>query len=171
MNKVSMYENSVPVFINMLKNLKSILKKGIKFAKTKNIDETVLINSRLAPDMFPLSRQVQIATDIARRGAARLADMKIDTVNDDEKSMSDLVNRIDNTIKFLQSIKPEQMEASGKKIFEIKAGGRELNLTGRKMLFYFSYPNLFFHITTAYNILRHNGVNLGKIDYLGNIKK
>ncbi len=168
---ISMYQASIPVFISMLENLKQILKKGEAFAETKNIEEGVLINSRLAPDMFPLSRQIQITTDVARRGIARLADMEIDNVEDNEKTIPELIIRVDNTIDFLKSIKPEQVDGTEEKAISLKAGGHTLNFTGIKMLLNFSLPNFYFHITTAYNILRHNGVELGKMDYLGNPMK
>jgi len=168
---ISMYQASIPVFISMLENLKQILKKGEAFAETKNIEEGVLINSRLAPDMFPLSRQIQITTDVARRGIARLADMEIDSVEDNEKTIPELIIRVDNTIDFLKSIKPEQVDGTEEKAISLKAGGHTLNFIGIKMLLNFSLPNFYFHITTAYNILRHNGIELDKMDYLGNPMK
>jgi len=168
---ISMYQASIPVFISMLENLKQILKKGEAFAETKNIEEGVLINSRLALDMFPLSRQIQITTDVARRGIARLADMEIDSVEDNEKTILELIIRVDNTIDFLKSIKPEQVDGTEEKAISLKAGGHTLNFTGIKMLLNFSLPNFYFHITTAYNILRHNGIELDKMDYLGNPMK
>jgi hypothetical protein len=168
---ISMYQASIPVFISMLENLKQLLRKAEVFVEKKNIEQEVLTNSRLAPDMFPLSRQIQIATDIARRGIARLADIEIDSVEDNEKTITELINRIDNTIDFLNSIKPEQVDGTEERALSFKAGGHTLNLTGEKMLLHFSLPNFYFHITTAYNILRHNGVELGKMDYLGNPMK
>ena len=168
---ISMYQASIPVFISMLENLKQILKKGEAFAETKNIEEGVLINSRLALDMFPLSRQIQITTDVARRGIARLADMEIDSVEDNEKTIPELIIRVDNTIDFLKSIKPEQVDGTEEKAISLKVGGHTLNFIGIKMLLNFSLPNFYFHITTAYNILRHNGIELDKMDYLGNPMK
>lgn len=164
---LSMYEGSIPVFISMLKNLNGILKKGETFAQAKNIEPEVLLNSRLAPDMFPLSRQVQIATDLARRGVSRLAGLDIESTEDNEATFTELIERVDKTIAFLKSIKPEQIDGTEQKELSIKAGGQNLNMTGLMMLMHFSLPNFYFHITTAYNILRHNGVELGKMDYLG----
>lgn len=168
---ISMYQASIPVFICMLENLKQILEKGEAFAETKDLEQGVLTNSRLALDMFPLSRQIQITTDIARRGVARLEDIEIESVEDNEKTITELIDRIDNTIDFLKSIKPEQVDGTEEKALSLKAGGHTLNFTGIKMLLNFSLPNFYFHITTAYNILRHNGVELGKMDYLGNPMK
>ena len=167
---LSMYEGSIPVFISMLKNLNGILKKGEEFANNKNIEQDVLLNSRLAADMFPLCRQVQIATDLARRGASRLAGLEIESTDDNEVTFAELIERVDKTLDFLKSIKPEQLEGTEQKELSIKAGGQTLNMTGLMMLLYFSLPNFYFHITTAYNILRHNGVELGKMDYLGKPK-
>lgn len=167
---LSMYEGSIPVLISMLKNLNGILKKGEAFAQAKNIEPEVLLNSRLAPDMFPLTRQVQIATDLARRGVCRLAGLDIESTEDNEASFPELIDRVDKTINFLTSIKPEQVEGTEQKELSIKAGGQTLNMTGIMMLLHFTLPNFYFHITTAYNILRHNGVELGKMDYLGKTK-
>ena len=166
--KLSMYQASVPVFVHMLDNLREFLKKGELYAEQKMFAPEVLINGRLAPDMFPLSRQVQIATDIARRGVARLAGIEAPVMEDNEKSFTDLYARIDKTIEFLKSIEPEQVDGSDEKPISFEVRGHTLNFFGMGMLLNFSLPNVYFHITTAYNILRHNGVGLGKIDFLGN---
>lgn len=164
---LSMYQASVPVFIHMLQNLREFLKKGELYAEQKMFPPEVLTNGRLAPDMFPLSRQVQIATDIARRGTARLAGIEAPAFEDNENSFADLYARIDKTIEFLKSIKPEQVDGSDEKPISFEVRGHTLNFFGMGMLLNFSLPNVYFHITTAYNILRHNGVGLGKIDFLG----
>ena len=166
---ISMYQNSIPVFIHMLGNLSAILKKGEEFAKAKGFEPEVLVNSRLAPDMFPLSRQVQIACDIARRCIGRLAGLELSPIEDKEKSFADLQARIDTTITFLKTVKPEQVDGSEQKPIVVEIPGNKLNFNGAGFLTTFSLPNLYFHITTTYNILRHNGVELGKRDYLGNI--
>ena len=165
---LSMYQASVPVFIHMLQNLREFLIKGELYAEQKMFAPEVLINGRLAPDMFPLSRQVQIATDIARRGVARLAGIEAPAMEDNEMSFTDLYARIDKTIDFLKSIKPDQIDGSDEKPISFEVRGHTLNFYGMGMLLNFSLPNVYFHITTAYNILRHNGVGLGKIDFLGN---
>lgn len=166
--KLSMYQASVPVFVHMLQNLREFLKKGELYSEQKMFSPEVLINSRLAPDMYPLSRQVQIATDIARRGVARLAGVEAPVFEDNEKSFSDLYTRIDKTIEFLESIKPDQVDGSDEKPISFEVRGHTLNFFGMGMLLNFTLPNVYFHITTAYNILRHNGVGIGKIDFLGN---
>jgi uncharacterized protein len=165
--KMSMYQVSVPVFVHMLENLREFLKKGEVYAEQKMFSPEVLINSRLAPDMLPLSRQIQIATDLARRCVARLAGIEAPVFEDDEKSFTELYVRIDKTIEFLKSIKPEQVDGTEEKPISFEVRGHTLNFHGMGMLLNFSFPNIYFHITTAYNILRHNGVGLGKIDFLG----
>lgn len=168
--KLSMYQASVPVFIHMLENLTAFLKKGEVYAEAKNFAPEVLIHSRLAPDMFPLSRQIQIATDIARRGIARLAGLELPGSDDNERTFADFYARINNTIDFLKSIKPEQIDGTEDKPISFEIRGNTVNFTGMQMLLYFSLPNIYFHVTTAYNILRHNGIELGKPDFLGKLQ-
>lgn len=167
---MSMYQASVPVFIRMLNNLDHILKKGEEYARVKNFEPEILLNSRLAPDMFPLSRQIQIATDIARRGVARLIDDDVTSVPDDEKTFADFHDRIANTVAYLSSIQPEQVDGTENKKLTVKVRGNSIEFTGIRMLLDFSIPNLFFHVTTTYNLLRHNGVDLGKADFLGELR-
>jgi len=164
---LSMYQASVPVFIRMLNNLAGFLKKGEAHAKDKKFETDVLINGRLAPDMFPLSRQVQIASDVARRCVARLAGVEPPKYEDNEKTFAELYARIDKTIAYLQGFSPEQVDGTEDKPLTIEVRGKPLDFTGMTLLLFFTFPNLYFHVTTAYNILRHNGVDIGKEDFLG----
>ena len=166
---ISMFQASVPNFINGLNNLSAILDKAASYAEAKKIDQSVLVNARLAPDMFPLSKQVQIATDIVKGGAARLASVEIPSFSDDEKTFAELKERIAKVIAFLQTIKSEQIDGSEEKDINLKVGGYELNFKGQGYLLNFVIPNFYFHITTTYSILRHNGLDSGKKDFLGSI--
>ena len=165
---ILMYQSSIPVFIHNLNNLSAILKKAENHSEAKKIDHTVFLNSRLAPDMFPLVRQIQIVSDTVKAGAARLAGIEIPSFEDNETSFSDLQNRISKTIKFLETIKPEQIDGSEEKKISYVQRGKENNFIGLPYLLNWVLPNLYFHITVAYSILRHNGVEIGKKDYLGN---
>lgn len=162
----SMYTNSVPVFIHVLKNLSAILQMAESSATSRNIDPSVLINSRLAPDMFPLSRQIQIASDMVKGGGARLAGVENPKFEDTESTFEELQARIGNTINFLETLTPEQINGSEEKHIKIQAGPSEFEFKGLQYLNHWVFPNLYFHVVTAYNILRHNGVVLGKRDFL-----
>jgi hypothetical protein len=164
---MSMYQASIPQLVKMLTNLSNILKKGEAFAKEKNIDGAVLVNARLAPDMFPLSKQIQIACDQVKNGMARLAGVEPLKFDDHESTFEQLQERITKTIAFAKTITPAQLEGSETK--EIKFSIKEWNFefVGDQYLLTWIIPNFYFHITTAYNILRHNGVEVGKSDYLG----
>ena len=164
---MSMYQASIPQFTKMLSNLSNILKKGEEFAKAKNIDGTVLVGSRLAADMFPLAKQLQIACDQVKNGMARLAGVEPPKFDDNESTFAELQERIAKTIAFAKSIKPEQVDGTEAK--EIKFSIREWNFefVGDQYLMTWIIPNFYFHVTTAYNILRHNGVEIGKSDFLG----
>lgn len=164
---LSMYQASVPTFIRFLGNLSAILKKGEAHATAKKIDPSVFINARLAPDMFPLSRQVQIATDIAKGCAARLGGIAVPTFPDTEATFAELQERIAKTVSFLKTVTPAQVDGSETREIVLKVGGRDLNFKGQDYLLSFASPNVYFHITAAYAILRHNGVELGKGDFLG----
>ncbi len=166
---VSMYQISVPVCIRALTNLDNFLRKGQAYASEGNVKETVLLKSRLALDMFPLIKQVQIASDISKGVGARLAGIENLKFDDTEKSFAELYERLHKTVEFLSSISPEQLDGSEEKIVELKLPGIQMSFKGIDYLFSFALPNLSFHITTAYNILRHNGVKLGKADYLGDL--
>jgi hypothetical protein len=167
---LSMYEASVPTFIHTLGSLKSILQKGAAHAEAKKIDPSVLVNARLFPDMFPLSRQVQIASDAAKGAAARLAGIEPPKFEDVETTFEELIARIDKTIDFLKSVTPAQFEGAEERTVTITIPRATLTFTGLKFLRHWALPNFFFHVTTAYNLLRHNGVEIGKADYLGQIQ-
>ncbi len=165
--QINAYTASIPVYTHMLTALKAVLEKGQAFETAKNIHFTTLPNMRLAADMLPLTKQVQIACDNAKGCAARLAGVENPKWEDQEASLTDLVTRVQKTIDFLATFKPEQFVGCEDKTIEIKAGPRELKFTGDQYQLYFAMPNIYFHITTAYNILRHAGVELGKRDFLG----
>lgn len=164
---ISIYQASVPVFIRMLNNLIGILEKAAAHAEARKIEPAVLINSRLYPDMFPLARQIRIATDAALSGAARLAGMEPPKFEDNEATFADLIERIRKTIAYVSGFKPEQIDGSEKARIELKLRDSTLTLDGMTFLLNRVLPNFYFHITTAYDILRHNGVEIGKKDYLG----
>lgn len=164
---LSMYQAPIPVFIFMLENLSKILDKANVHAETKKIDPTIFVNGRLAPDMFPLSRQVQIATDIVKGCAARLAGIEVPRYEDNEISFSDLQNRIIKTRVFIEGFSASQIDGSEARAITLKFGSKELSFLGQAYLLNFVLPNFFFHLTTVYAILRHSGVEVGKTDYTG----
>jgi len=164
---LSMYQASIPVFIRVLNNLSAILDKAAAHAAAKKIDPSVLINARLAPDMFPLSRQVQIATDGVKGCAARLAGVEVPSFPDTETTFAELKARVAKTVDFLKSVDAGQIDGSETRQISLKFGGQPTSFGGQDYLLTFVYPHVLFHVTTAYDILRHNGVELGKMDYLG----
>ncbi len=164
---LNMYEASIPVFIRILGNLSAILDKAAAHAEAKKIDQAIFINSRLAPDMFPLSRQVQIATDMVKGCAARLAGLEVPSYEDNEITFADLQARIAKTVAFLQSVSAEQINGSEGRTVTLKVRGKEVSFLGQFYLLNFVLPNFYFHVTATYAILRHNGVDLGKMDFLG----
>ncbi|MEZ0317228.1 MAG: DUF1993 family protein [Methylophilaceae bacterium] len=164
---LSMYHASTPVFIRGLNNLSAILDKAAAYAESKKIDPGILVNSRLAPDMFALARQVQIATDAVKGCVARLAGIEIPSFEDNESTFADLQARIAKTIAFLQSVDASQIDGSEERTVTLKIRGKEASLLGQPYLLSFVLPNFYFHLTTTYNILRHNGLEIGKMDYLG----
>lgn len=166
---ISMFNASVPVLIRQLKNLGNILDKAIAFAAEKKIDGSVLVGYRLAPDMLPFSSQIQIASDNAKGCGARLAGIAPPTFDDNEKTLPELKARIEKTITFLETLKAEQIDGSDERPIEVKFPGITLNFTGLSYLNTFALPNFYFHMTTAYAILRHAGVPVGKLDFLGDI--
>jgi hypothetical protein len=162
-----MYDATIPPLKRALNNLSHILKKGEEHADAKKIEHAVLLNARLFPDMYPLTRQVQIATDMSKGAAARLAGVEIPKYDDNETTFAELQTRIAKTIAFIDAVKPAQMEGSETRDVGITVRKMELKFTGQSYLLKWVLPNVYFHVTTAYNILRHNGVELGKADYLG----
>lgn len=165
--KISMYQASVPPFILMLNNLSAILEKAAVHAEAKKIDPAVLINSRLYPDMFALSRQVQIATDNAKGCVARLAGLEPPKYEDNEASFPELIARLRKTTDYLAGFKPEQIDGSEEKTITLKFRDSSRTFVGMPYLLNYALPNIYFHIVTAYAILRHNGVDIGKQDFLG----
>jgi hypothetical protein len=165
---ISMYHASAPRFVNILKNLAGILDKAQAYADAKRIDPKVLTGYRLAPDMFALARQVQVATDTAKGACARLAGVEIPKYDDTEQTFAELKERIAKTIAFIETLKPVQIDGTEDKQIALKLGGQERTFTGMQYLLGHAHPNFYFHVTTAYDILRHAGVELGKRDFIGN---
>lgn len=164
---ISMYQASVPYFLQMLGNLRNLLAKGAAHAEAKKFDPMVLFNARLAPDMLPLVRQVQIASDNAKGAAARLAGIDPPKFDDTETNYAQLTERIDKTLAFLKTLKPAQIDGSEERSVVLKVPNRTFEFKGLGYLVNFAIPNFTFHVVTAYNILRHNGVAIGKPDFLG----
>jgi hypothetical protein len=164
---LTMYQASIPSFVRMLDNLSVILDKAAAHAEAKKIDPAVFINARLAPDMFPLCRQVQIATDMVKGCAARLAGIEVPRYEDNETTFAELQARIGKTKAFLQSVSASQIDGSEERQITLKFGSRELSFLGQPYLLDFVLPNFHFHLSMTYAILRHNGVEIGKKDYIG----
>lgn len=165
---ISMYQASVPRFVNILGNLSAILDKAQAHVDAKKLDPAALTSYRLFPDMLPMTKQVQIACDTAKGVVARLAGMEIPAYEDNEKTLAELKARIAKTVAFIQTVTPAQIDGSEDKEIVLKRGDKETRYTGTQYLLGHALPNFYFHVTTTYNILRHNGVELGKRDYLGN---
>jgi uncharacterized protein len=165
-----MYETSIPLFIHTLANLKVILQKGAAHAEAKKFDPAILVNSRLTPDMFALSRQIQIASDAAKGAAARLSNTEPPKFEDTEKTFDDLIARIDRTIDYLKSFSIAQIDGAETRTITINTPRGPFTFNGLTFLRHWALPNFFFHVTTAYNLLRHNGVELGKADFLGRVE-
>jgi hypothetical protein len=163
-----MYQASVPRFVNILKNLTGILDKAQAHVDAKKIDVSILTNYRLFPDMLPMTTQVLIACDAAKGVVARLAGIEIPVYEDNEKTLSDLKVRIAKTIAFIESVTPAQIDGTEDKDIVTKRGDKETHYKGMHFLLGHALPNFYFHITTTYNILRHNGIEIGKRDFLGN---
>ncbi len=167
---ISMYAASTPVFIKALTALSAILDKTASHAADKKIDPTVLLQSRLFPNMFTLTRQIQVSCDFAKGACARLAGVENPKYEDQEQSLADLQARISKTIAFIQTIPAEKINGSEERAISVPAGPeRILDFVGQDYLLNFALPNFYFHVTAAYAILRHNGVELSKGDYLGGI--
>jgi len=164
---LTMYQASIPAFVRMLDNLSNILDKAAAHAEAKKIAPAIFINARLAPDMFPLSRQVQIATDMVKGCAARLAGIEVPSYEDNEATFEELQARVAKTVAFLKSIRAEQIDGSEERDITVKFGSREFKFLGQAYLVDFVIPNFHFHLTSTYGILRHNGVDIGKMDYIG----
>ena len=164
---LSMYQASIPGFVRMLENFSAILDKAAASAEARKIDPAVLVGARLSPDMHPLSRQIQIATDTVKGGGARLAQVDVPSFADTETTFPELKERLAKTVAFLNTLTAAQIDGSEDRTVTMKAGPRELSFSGRDYLFNFVIPNLYFHLMATYAILRHNGVDVGKMDFLG----
>jgi uncharacterized protein len=166
---LSMYQASVPVFVQILTALSKVLDKAEAHAAAKKIDPAVLLGCRLAPDMFPLTRQVQTACDMAKGASARLSGTEVPSWPDNENTFAGLKDRIGKTVDFVQSFKAAQIDGSEGREVALKLGGNPVTFEGQPYLLHFVLPNFYFHAAAAYAILRHNGVELGKRDFLGQV--
>jgi hypothetical protein len=164
---INIYQSSVPVFLQILGSLSSVLTKTAAFAEAKKIDPSVLVAARLAPDMYPLARQIQIATDHAKGASARLAGVDVPSFPDTEATIPELQQRIQKTVDFIKGLKPAQFEGAEDRDVTLTIAGQKITWKGATYLFHFAFPNFYFHATTAYDILRHNGLDVGKRDFIG----
>lgn len=164
---LSMYQISLPIFVRQLNGLAGCMKKAQALYAEKKYDEATLISYRFYPDMFNFAKQVQMATDHARNCAALLAGLEAPKYEDNETSLAQLIARVEKTIAWLNTIKPAQVDGSEGKSVTVKMRDREMNFTGLELLQNRSLPNFYFHTTTAYDIIRHNGVEIGKRDFMG----
>ena len=164
---ISMYQASAPRFVNILNNLSALLDKAQAHCEAKKIDPLVLTACRLFPDMLPFTRQITIACDTAKGAVSRLAGVEIPKHEDVEKTLDELKSRIAKTVEFVAGFKPAQLDGTEEKTIVLKLRAREVTYNGMQYLLVFAQPNYYFHVVTAYNILRHNGVELGKSDYIG----
>jgi len=162
-----MYSLSAPVFVRFLRNLEGVLDKGAAYATARKIDPAVLVGARLFPDMFPLSAQVRIAGDYAKGAVARLTGNEPPKYEDSEATFDDLKARVAKTIAYVESFKPEQFDGAATRTVTMKMRGEDRSFDGATYLANIVLPNFYFHLTTAYDILRHNGVELGKRDFIG----
>ncbi|MGB5851059.1 MAG: DUF1993 domain-containing protein [Rhodanobacter sp.] len=164
---LSMYQASVPVFVRALDNLTHVLQKGEQHATSKNVSGDVLLQVRLIPDMLPLIKQIQIACDMATRGTARLAGVEPQSFEDNETTLPQAYDRIARAIEYIKGFTAEQIDGSETRPIHLKMRNGEMHFEGQAYLFGFLIPNLFFHCTTAYNILREAGTDIGKKDFIG----
>lgn len=164
---IDFYDFSIGICLKRLAVLKALIQKGAEFADTKGFDAGNLVNARLAPDMFNLATQVQVACDMSKGAVFRLTGTEAPKFADDETTFEQLLDRIDQTVAYITSVDRSAFDGTEDKIVDFKAGPLEMKLKGTDYVSQLVLPNVFFHVTTAYNILRHNGVALGKFDYLG----
>jgi hypothetical protein len=167
MTTISMSQASAPRFVHMLRSLAALFDKAQAHCEAKKIDPLALTQFRLYPDMFPLARQVQIACDTAKGAVARLAGVEIPKHEDTEQTFAELKARIAKTVDFIESVSAAKLDGTEDKEIVLKMRAGDMKFTGLQYLLGFAYPNFYFHLTTAYNILRHNGVDIGKRDFLG----
>ncbi len=164
---LSMHQAAVPVFVRALANLAHVLKKGEAHAASKGITDDVLLQTRLIPDMLPLIKQIQIACDMATRGTARLAGAEPQAFEDNETTLAQAQSRIERSIEYVKSFTAQQVDGSETRAIHLKTRNGDMNFDGQTYLLHFLLPNLFFHCTTSYNILREAGADLGKADFVG----
>ena len=166
---ISMYQATVPPFARVLTSLATVLEKAAAHCEARKIDPAVLVNARLFPDMFPLARQVQIASDSAKGGAARLVGAEPPSYQDNETTFPELIERLRKTAAYLGTLREEQFSGAEERTITWKTRTQDRSMQGLPFLLTHVTPNVYFHVTTAYNILRHNGVEIGKQDFLGPI--
>ncbi|KAB2872153.1 MAG: DUF1993 domain-containing protein [Burkholderiaceae bacterium] len=166
--KISMYQASVPRLANLLENLSRILDKAQAHVDAGKVDLRTLMDDRLIDDMYPFSKQVQIACDKARSVVARLAGMEVPAYDDNEQTLAELKLRIARTVDFIRSVPAERIDGTEDHDIELPVTGKPTRYKGLQLLLGHSMPNVYFHATTAYNLLRRNGVPIGKRDFLGN---
>lgn len=164
---ISIYDQVIAPLTTMLRNLDAVVSKAEAYAEEREIDPSVLIQARLFPDMLPFVYQIRIATDTAKGAAARLSGTPVPKWADDEETFADVHVRLQKAIDFLSTFEPSQFEGAEKRNIELKLGPREVKFVGKDYITGFVIPNFYFHITVAYAILRHNGLDIGKADYLG----
>lgn len=164
---VSVHEQVVVAFCHALRAQRALLDIARHHAESAKYDVAVLLTARLFPDMLPLARQVQLTTDFAKGGAARLAGVELPKWADTETTLDELQGRLDKCTAFLQSLPPAQFEGAEARAIELTTPAGKLSFTGRDFLLHWAIPNFYFHCTTTYNLLRHNGVPVGKFDFLG----
>ncbi len=167
---MSFYDATVPAFLQILGSLSGILSKAEAHCKAKNIDPEVLLTARLYPDMLPFTKQIQLACDFAAKGCARLTQSEVPSTPDTEKTFEELQQRLAKTIDYVKGFKPAQFEGADAKNVTFPIGpDKTMTLTGQQFLSGFAFPNFYFHAATAHGILRHNGVEIGKRDFLGRV--
>lgn len=163
---MNLHDLFVPTLSNSLKALRNVLQKAEDHCTARKIDQAVLLNARLYPDMLPMARQVQIACDHARRGANRLAAVEPASIPDSEASFAELRTRIDTTLAILSGLTEDALKGAETRIISFRAGPAEMSMNGDDFIRFWTIPNFYFHMTTAYALLRHNGVEIGKTDFL-----
>ena len=165
---MSFYDAVVPAYLQMLNSLTGLLTKAEAHCEARKIQPEVLLGARLYPDMLPLSKQIQLVSDFAAKGCARVTHSEVPSTPDTEKTFGELKQRLANTIAYVKTYKPEQFEGADAKQVTFPAGpDRSITVTGQQFISSFSFPNFYFHAATAHGILRHNGVEIGKRDFLG----
>ena len=166
---LSMHQASLPVLLHMLKALKAVIEKAEAHVAARKLDPSALLAFRLYPDMYPFTRQVQLASDFAKGAGARLAGQEVPRYDDTEQTFEELKARIDKTVAFLEGVDPRALDGSETREITLTVGGKPMPFQGADYLFRFVLPNFYFHLATAYDILRHNGGEVGKRDFLGRV--